>query len=149
MGDDFEKYLKAYGYTKEDVEVLIRPMAQQGQEPTHSMGNDTPLAVFSDKPQRLFNYFKQLFAQVTNPAIDPIREGLVMALTNYIGSVSKNILVESPSHCKLIKFKSPIVSNTDLNKLRNLKEDNFSHVDIPMLFPAKGKGLGKALEMAP
>ncbi len=148
LGDNFEVYLREFGYTKEDVDFLIKPMARQGQEPVHSMGNDTPLALFSDKPQRFFNYFKQLFAQVTNPPIDPIREGLVMALTNYIGSVSKNILVESPSHCKLIKFLSPIVSNTDLNKLRNLKEENFSHIDIPILFSAKGIGLGKALEMA-
>lgn len=148
LGDKYHEILKAFGYQKEDVEVLIKPMAMNGQEPTHSMGNDTPLAVFSDKPQRLFNYFRQLFAQVTNPAIDPIREGLVMALTNYIGSVSKNILIESPSHCKLIKFRTPIVSNTNLNKLRNLKEENFSHIDIPILFPAKAKGSGKALEMA-
>ncbi|MCG8697152.1 MAG: glutamate synthase large subunit, partial [Bacteroidales bacterium] len=123
-------------------------MAIQGQEPTHSMGNDAPIAVFSDKPQRLFNYFKQLFAQVTNPAIDPIREGLVMALTNYIGSVSKNILTESAAHCKLIKFKTPIVSNTNLNKLRNLKEENFSHAEVPILFPSSEKNCGKALEKA-
>jgi len=148
LGENFDKYLNEFGYTKEDVEFIIKPMAIQGQEPLHSMGNDTPLAVFSDKPQRFFNYFKQLFAQVTNPPIDPIRESLVMALTNYIGSVSKNILIESPSHCKLIKFFSPIVTNTDLNKLRNLKEENYSHFEIPILFPARGIGLGKALEMA-
>ncbi|MGD2033994.1 MAG: glutamate synthase large subunit [Bacteroidales bacterium] len=148
LGEDYSRYLRTFGYTKEDIEVLIRPMAVQGQEPVHSMGNDTPIALFSDKPQRLFNYFKQLFAQVTNPAIDPIREGLVMALTYYIGSASKNMLVESPLHCKLIKYKTPLVSNTNLNKLRNLKEENFSHIDIPILFPAKGKGTGKALEMA-
>ena len=148
LGDDFEIYLREFGYSKEDMDVLLKPMALQGQEPVHSMGNDTPLALFSDKPQRLFNYFKQLFAQVTNPPIDPIREGLVMTLTNYIGSVSKNILVESPNHCKLIKFLSPVVSNTDLNKLRNLREENFSYIEIPILFPAKGKGLGKGLEMA-
>lgn len=148
LGEDYDKILTAFGYTKEDIEVLIKPMALQGQEPLHSMGNDTPLALFSDKPQRLFNYFKQLFAQVTNPPIDPIREGLVMSLTNYIGSISKNILVESPNHCKLLKFKTPIVSNTNLNKLRNLKEENFSHIDLPILFSSKEKGSGKALELA-
>ncbi|GAH59193.1 unnamed protein product, partial [marine sediment metagenome] len=137
LGDNFNKYLKTFGYTKEDIETLINPMASQGQEPVLSMGNDTPLALFSDKPQSLFNYFKQLFAQVTNPSIDPIREGLVMTLTYYIGSASKNILFESPLHCKLIKYNTPLVSNTNLNKLRNLKEENFSHIDIPMLFPAK------------
>jgi glutamate synthase (NADPH/NADH) large chain len=148
LGEDYDKILKAFGYTKEDIEVIIKPMSLQGQEPVSSMGNDSPMALFSDKPQRLFNYFRQLFAQVTNPAIDPIREGLVMSLSNYIGSVSKNILVESPSHCKLIKFLTPIVSNTNLNKLRNLKEENFSHIDVPILFSAKGKGMGKALELA-
>jgi glutamate synthase (NADPH) large chain len=94
-------------------------MANEGKEPTGSMGNDTPLAVLSDKPQRLFNYFKQQFAQVTNPPIDPIREGLVMSLTNYIGSVNKNLLEESSSLCKLIKFKSPIINNTDLGKIKD------------------------------
>lgn len=147
----FEKYdsfIKTFGYTKEDIDIVLRPMAIEGQEPTHSMGNDTSLAVFSDKPQRMFNYFKQLFAQVTNPPIDPIREGLVMSLTNYIGSVSKNLLFESATQCSLIKFKSPIVSNTDLNKLRNLKEENFKHIDIPILFAANSKNPGKALEAA-
>ncbi|MBN1598401.1 MAG: glutamate synthase large subunit [Bacteroidales bacterium] len=148
LGEDFLKYLKTFGYTKEDIEAILKPMANDGQEPVSSMGNDTPLALFSEMPQRLFNYFKQLFAQVTNPPIDPIREGLVMALTYYIGSVSKNLLIESSSQCKLIKYNSPLVSNTNLNKLRNLKEENFLHVDIPILFPASGKGSGKALEMA-
>ncbi len=148
LGHAFEQYLLVFGYTKEDIDFILKPMAIEGQEPVSSMGNDTPLALFSDKPQRLFNYFKQLFAQVTNPPIDPIREGLVMSLTNYIGSISKNILFESSSHCKLIKFKTPIVSNTNLNKLRNLKEENFSHIDIPMLFPAKTNNPGKAIEYA-
>jgi glutamate synthase (NADPH/NADH) large chain len=148
LGDAYEKYLRIFGYTKEDIDVLLKPMGNDGQEPVSSMGNDIPLSVFSDKPQRLFNYLRQLFAQVTNPPIDPIREGLVMSLTNYIGSVSKNILFESPNHCKLIKFRTPIVSNTNLNKLRNLKEENFSHIDIPILFPAKTKDSGKALEIA-
>jgi glutamate synthase (NADPH/NADH) large chain len=141
-------YLKVFGYTKEDLDMLIKPMANEGQEPVSSMGNDTPLAVMSDKPQRLFNYFRQHFAQVTNPPIDPIREGLVMSLTNYIGSVSRNLLIESPSHCKLIKFRSPIVTNTDLGKIRNLDQDQFSHIVIPMLFAANSKNPGEALEKA-
>lgn len=148
LGDKFDTFLKMFKYSKEDIEVLIKPMAINGQEPVHSMGNDTPIAVMSDKPQRLFSYFKQLFAQVTNPAIDPIREGLVMSLTNYIGSVSKNILEESSAHCKLIKFKNPIVSNTDLGKLKNLDQNEFSNITIPIVFPAKGTGIGKALELA-
>ncbi len=146
LGEKLEEYLKAFNYTKDDTEVLIKPMAIQGQEPVHSMGNDTPLAVMSDKPQLLFNYFKQLFAQVTNPAIDPIREGLVMSLTYYIGSVSKNLLKESAAHCKLIKFKSPVVSNTDLGKIKGLDQDEFSHTIIPMVFPVKSKNIGKSLE---
>lgn len=148
LDESHETYIKTFGYSKEDVQVILKPMATDGQEPTHSMGNDTPLAVFSDQPQRLFNYFKQLFAQVTNPAIDPIREGLVMSTTNYIGSVSKNILFESAEQCRLIKFRSPIVSNTNLNKLRNLKEENFDHIDLPILFDAHAEKPGKALEDA-
>jgi glutamate synthase (NADPH) large chain len=92
MGEKYPVWFKAFGYSKEDLEVIIRPMCLEAKEPTGSMGNDTPPAVLSDKPQRLFNYFKQQFAQVTNPAIDPIREGLVMSLTNYIGSLNKNLL---------------------------------------------------------
>ncbi|HYW97207.1 MAG TPA: glutamate synthase large subunit [Bacteroidales bacterium] len=148
LGERFPEYLKVFGYSKEDIKALMIPMATEGKEPTGSMGNDAPLAVLSEKPQRLYNYFKQLFAQVTNPAIDPIREGLVMALTNYIGSVQKNLMVESPAHCKLIKFRSPIVTNTDLGKIKDLKHEEFTNVTLPMLFPTNGdpeKALEKAL----
>ena len=148
LENKYKSCLRVFNYSKEDVDILIRPMSIQGQEPVSSMGNDIPLAVMSDKPQRLFNYFKQMFAQVTNPPIDPIREGLVMTLTNYIGSVSKNILVESPAHCKLIKFRSPIVSNTDLGKIKNLDQSQFSYTTIPVLFPARAKNAGKVLERA-
>jgi glutamate synthase (NADPH/NADH) large chain len=148
LGDSYNHYLKVFGYTKEDLDFLIKPMAIEGQEPVSSMGNDTPLAVMSDIPQRLFNYFRQHFAQVTNPPIDPIREGLVMSLTNYIGSVSRNLLVESPSHCKLIKFRTPIITNTDLGKIKNLDQEQFSHIVIPMLFEADHSNAGAALEKA-
>ncbi len=146
--DHFETYSKAFGYSKEDMYELIKPMSENGAEPTNSMGNDVPAAVFSDKPKRFFEYFKQMFAQVTNPAIDPIREGLVMALTNYIGSLHSNILVETPEHCKLIKFKGPLLTNTDLGKIKDLKDEMFSHKVIPMVFPVKQgvKGFEKALE---
>ncbi|HZK94879.1 MAG TPA: glutamate synthase large subunit, partial [Prolixibacteraceae bacterium] len=117
---------------------IIKEMAETAQEPTSSMGNDTPLAVFSDNPKRFFRYFRQLFAQVTNPPIDSIREGLVMSLTNYIGSLSSNILDETPNHCKLIKFDSPIITNTDLGKIKDLKHETFTHATIPMLFSKKG-----------
>ena len=140
MGDKYPVWMKTFGYSKDDLDVIIKPMCIEGKEPTGSMGNDTPPAVLSDKPQRLFNYFKQQFAQVTNPAIDPIREGLVMSLTNYIGSLNKNLLEESPSICKLIKFKSPIVTNTDLKKIKDLKNSGFSHITIHMVFnPSDGE----------
>lgn len=148
LGEQLQNYLKVFGYTREDLDMIIKPMAIEGQEPVSSMGNDTPLAVMSDKPQRLFNYFRQHFAQVTNPPIDPIREGLVMSLTNYIGSVSRNLLEESPAHCKLIKFRSPIITNTDLGKIKNLDQEEFSHIVIPMLFDANHPHPGKALEKA-
>lgn len=133
---DFHTFARAFSYTKEEMEWLIQTMAGTGMEPIGSMGNDTPTAIFSRQPQRLFNYFKQIFAQVTNPAIDPIREGLVMSLTNYIGSLNSNILSESPDHCRLIKFLDPILINTDLGKIKDLKDEMFTHATIPMLFPA-------------
>jgi glutamate synthase (NADPH/NADH) large chain len=148
MGSEYVTYLKEFGYSKEDIRQIIKGMAEKGMEPTSSMGNDTPLAAFSEKPQRFFNYFKQHFAQVTNPPIDPIREELVMSLTNYIGSVNKNILEENPEHCKMIKFRHPIITNTDLGKIKDIKDDYFSHATIPMVFPVKDgeKGFRKALD---
>ena len=138
MGDKYPLWMKTFGYSKEDLDTIIKPMCLDAKEPTSSMGNDTPPAVLSDKPQRLFNYFKQQFAQVTNPPIDPIREGLVMSLTNYIGSLSKNLLVESPALCRLIKFKSPIITNTDLRNLKGLSDSDFSHTTLPILFDPSG-----------
>jgi glutamate synthase (NADPH) large chain len=135
--DNFNTYAKTFGYSKEDMYEIIKPMSVSGAEPTSSMGNDAPLAVFSDKPKRFYEYFKQMFAQVTNPPIDSIREGLVMALTNYIGSLHSNILVEKPEHCNLIKFQSPILTNTDLGKIKDLKDEMFTHEIIPMIFPVK------------
>lgn len=146
--DDFITYAKVFSYSKEDMEFLIQSMANSGVEPINSMGNDTPAAIFSRQPQRLFNYFKQTFAQVTNPPIDPIREGLVMSLTNYIGSLNSNILKESPDHCKLINFPDPIVTNTDLGKIKDLKDEMFSHEIIPIVFPVKQgfEGFQKAFD---
>jgi glutamate synthase (NADPH/NADH) large chain len=137
LGDKFHTLSKVFGYSKEDMESIIRVMAVSGAEPTSSMGNDTPLACFSDKPQRFFNYFRQVFAQVTNPPIDSIREGLVMSLTNYIGSLHSNILDENPAHCKLIKFDDPIITNTDLGKIKDLRHEVFTHSLLPMVFPVK------------
>ena len=148
MGDQFQTYSKVFGYSKEDMEMIIKPMAVSGIEPTSSMGNDTPLACFSEKPQRFFNYFRQVFAQVTNPPIDSIREGLVMSLTNYIGSLHSNILDESPEHAKLIKFDDPIITNTDLGKIKDLKHEKFSHATLQMVFPVKDgvEGFNKAFD---
>ena len=100
-----------FGWSREDVEILVQPMAETGHEPVGSMGNDASLAVLSEKPQLLYNYFKQLFAQVTNPPIDPIREELVMSLTEYIGAVGSNILVPTESHCKMVRLNHPILTN--------------------------------------
>lgn len=145
---DFETYAKIYGYSKEEMFELILPMTDKAAETTSSMGNDTPPAVFSEKPKRFFEYFRQIFAQVTNPPIDPIREGLVMSLVNYIGSLHSNILVETNEHCKLIKFPSPIITNTDLGKIKDLKDEMFSHKIIPMVFPVKEceKGFRESFE---
>ncbi|KPK85416.1 MAG: glutamate synthase [Bacteroides sp. SM23_62_1] len=134
LGDDYNCYVHTFGYTKEDIDMIITPMADKGQEPVGSMGNDTPLAVLSTKPQRLFNYFKQLFAQVTNPAIDPIREELIMSLTGYIGSFQQNLLKEGPDHCKMIRLSVPVVNNTYFQVIRNFSYKGFSTVILPMVF---------------
>ncbi len=146
LNEKYDKYLKAFGYNKEDLEKIIMPMAVSANEPIGSMGNDTPMSVLSEKPQRLFSYFRQLFAQVTNPPIDSIREGLVMALTSYIGSVSKNLLIESPAQCRSIRFPSPILNNTDLGKIKDYRREEFTHTTIPMTFTVRNGGLG--LQMA-
>jgi glutamate synthase domain-containing protein 2/glutamate synthase domain-containing protein 1/glutamate synthase domain-containing protein 3 len=128
---------RAFGYTEEDLRMIMLPMANSGEEPIGSMGSDTPLACLSDKPQPLFNYFKQLFAQVTNPPIDPIREELVMSLTSYIGS-ERNILEETPEHCHTLKLKHPILTNHDLEQLRNVRWGEFLATTLPTLFDATG-----------
>lgn len=135
LGSDYNCFMHSFGYSKEDIDMIITPMAEKGQEPVGSMGNDTPLAVLSTRPQRLFNYFKQLFAQVTNPAIDPIREELVMSLTGYIGSFQQNLLDEGPDHCKMIRLTVPVVNNTYFQVIRNFSYKGFSTVILPMVFP--------------
>jgi len=146
--NDYPTLLHAFGYSKEDVERLILPMANDGFEPTSSMGNDVALSVFSDKPQRLFNYFRQQFAQVTNPPIDPIREELVMSLTGYIGSVHQNLLQAAPEICKMVKLKSPVLTNSQFDILSNLQYKGFSTISLPMLFDPKSgaSGLEKAIQ---
>ncbi|MDD6892154.1 MAG: glutamate synthase large subunit [Bacteroidales bacterium] len=145
--EEYDRHLRAFGYTREDIERTITPMCTNGAEPTASMGNDTPLAVLSDLPQILFNYFRQQFAQVTNPAIDPIREELVMSLTEYIGAVGTNILLPNESHCKMVRLPHPILNNTQLDILCNIRYKGFKTVKLPILFEvSKGKaGLQQAL----
>lgn len=145
--ENYDSMLRIFGYSKEDVERLIVPMCTTGAEPINSMGNDTPLAVLSDKPQLLYNYFRQQFAQVTNPPIDPIREELVMSLTEYIGAVGMNILTPSENHCKMVRLNHPILNNAQLDILCNIRYKGFKTVKLLLLFEvAKGcQGLQEAL----
>lgn len=139
--------LRAFGYTREDVQVLIAPMAANAQEPVGSMGTDTPLAVLSEKPKLLFSYFKQLFAQVTNPPIDPLREGLVMSLMSFTGK-QRNLLEETPEHCRQLKLPHPILTNQDIERLRGVHRDDFRVATLPALFDARDSQPGKALRNA-
>lgn len=145
--DKYGEKLASFGFGREDIERVIVPMAINGAEPVSAMGNDTPLAVLSDRPQVFFDYFRQQFAQVTNPAIDPIRENLVMSLTEYIGSVDTNILTPSEKNCKMIRLPNPILSNTQLDILRNIRYKGFTTENIPIIFEiSKGEdGLREAL----
>ena len=144
---DYDVNLRAFGFTREDVERTIAPMCVNGSEPIASMGNDTPLAVLSQRPQILFNYFRQQFAQVTNPAIDPIREELVTSLTEYIGAVGTHILVPNETHCKTARLPHPLLNNRQLDLLCNIRYKGFKTVKIPMLFEvARGEaGMREAL----
>lgn len=136
---DLTAHQRRFGFTQEDVELIIRPMMMKGAEPLGSMGNDAPLAVLSGKAPLLFNYFKQLFAQVTNPPIDPIREELVMSLTTYIGN-HPNILEETPEHARLIKMERPVITDEELNSLCNIREAGFPSARLSIQFPEGGDG---------
>ncbi|HUT32690.1 MAG TPA: glutamate synthase large subunit [Planctomycetota bacterium] len=137
----------AFGYTAEELKMVISPMASHGQEAVGSMGNDAALAVLSGRPQLLFAYFKQLFAQVTNPPIDPLREELVMSLMSFVGR-QRNLLAETPEHCCQLKLPHPILTPEDMSRLRNAKHPNILCRDLEALFPAGGGGraLGAALD---
>jgi glutamate synthase domain-containing protein 2/glutamate synthase domain-containing protein 1/glutamate synthase domain-containing protein 3 len=136
--------LRAFGYTREDLQMVLAPMAAQGQEPVGSMGTDTPLAVLSDRPKLLFNYFKQLFAQVTNPPIDPFREGLVMSLMEFTGK-QRNLFAETPEHCRQLKLAHPILTNEDLERLRSVNRPDFKVVTLSMLFKADASDPAEAI----
>lgn len=148
LGDQYNRYLTSFNYSLEDIEKIIKEMAATGKEPISSMGNDVPVAVLSRKPYRLFNYFKQLFAQVTNPPIDPIREELVMTLSGYLGSLQQNLLDESPDHVKMVRFRNPVISNTYFQIVKNLRYKGFSAANLQMLFDASrgAEGLREALD---
>ena len=145
---DYDKKLVAFGFGQEDIDKTIIPMATAGQEPVAAMGNDTPLAVISDRPQVFFNYFRQQFAQVTNPAIDPIREELVMSLTEYIGAVGTNILTPDASNCKMVRLPQPVLTNMQLDILCNIRYKGFNTKKLSILFDmGKGEaGLRQALD---
>ena len=132
---------RVFGYTEEDIKIILEPMARNGEEPTGSMGSDTPLACLSDQPQILFNYFKQLFAQVTNPPIDPIREDLLMSLTSYIGT-ERNILDETPLNCHTLKLPQPVLTNRDLEKLRRVSSGDLLATTLSAAFRVDEDGAG-------
>ena len=142
--EDLKRLQKAFGYSYEEVETSIKNMALNGGEGTAAMGIDTPLAVLSDKHQNLFNYFKQLFAQVTNPPIDAIREEVVTSTTVYIGA-DGNLLEEKAENCKMLKVNNPILTNVDLLKIKNMKQDGFKIAEIPTIY-YKNSSLEKAMD---
>jgi len=139
--------LRLFGYTREELKMILVPMALNAQEPVGSMGNDTPLAVLSSKPKLLFNYFKQLFAQVTNPAIDPLREGLVMSLMNFVGK-KLNILEETPEHCRQLKLPHPILANEDIQRLQTVKRKDLKTVGISAVFDYNVSDISHSLRLA-
>ncbi|MBN1908146.1 MAG: glutamate synthase large subunit [Pirellulales bacterium] len=139
--------LRLFGYTREELRMILAPMAANGQEPVGSMGTDTPLAVLSDRPKLLFSYFKQLFAQVTNPPIDPLREGLVMSLMSFTGK-QRNLLDETPAHCRQLKLSHPILTNEDVQRLRGVDREDFRVATLPAVFDACSDAPGEALRLA-
>ncbi len=139
--------LRAFGYTREDLQMIVAPMAANGQEPIGSMGTDTPLAVLSNRAKPLFNYFKQLFAQVTNPPIDPLREGLVMSLMTYTGR-QKNLLDETPEHCRQLKLPHPILTCEDMHRLQSVERGDFKVATLESFFDAVAADPGNALRAA-
>ena len=145
--ENYDRKLISFGFGQEDIDKTVVPMCTNGQEPVAAMGNDTPLAVISDKPQIFFNYFRQQFAQVTNPAIDPIREELVMSLTEYIGRVGSGILNPDESNCKMVRLPQPVLTNTELDMLCNIRYKGFKTKKLPILFNVSDgeAGLAKAL----
>ena len=146
--ENFPRLLRAFNYHREEIEKIITPMVVDAKEPVNSMGNDTPLAVLSNEPQLLFNYFRQHFAQVTNPPIDPLREELVMSLDSYIGAINMNLMNPAPELCKMVELKRPIITNQELDILCNLRYKGFNTHKLSMTFDINGgsDALEKAIE---
>ncbi len=146
--DDYARRLRYFGYTEEDVDRLLLPMARTKAESSYAMGNDTPVAPLSATTVRLFEFFRQRFAQVTNPAIDPLREQLVMSLTSFIGAVKGNALKPSPDVCKVVELSSPVLTNTQLDLLLNLRYKGFRTITLHMTYPAAEgtEGMRKAVD---
>jgi len=143
-GEAVARALRAFGYTREELKTILAPMAVNGQEPVGSMGTDTPLAVLAAGPKLLFDYFKQLFAQVTNPPIDPLREGMVMSLMTFVGK-RRNLLAETPEHCRQLKIPHPVLTNGDVTRLRHATREDFTAATIPILFDAGADDPAEAL----
>jgi glutamate synthase domain-containing protein 2/glutamate synthase domain-containing protein 1/glutamate synthase domain-containing protein 3 len=144
--EDPSKDLKAFGYTREDIDAIIGPMAEEAKEPIGAMGRDIPLALLSGQPQLMYNYFKQLFAQVTNPAIDPIREHIVMSLDSYVG-VQKNILEETPGHAHKLQVDDPVLSDDQLSRIKNIDHAGFRTKTISLVFRAdEENGFNRGLD---
>ncbi len=145
--DSLRHTMKAFGYSFEDIRKIVVPMATNGQEPIGSMGNDSPLAVLSERPVLLYDYFRQHFAQVTNPPIDPYRENLVMSLMSFIGR-ERNLLKETPEHCRQLKLAHPVLTNDDIKYLREVELDDFSVQTVSLLFPSDSEegSMEKALK---
>ncbi|MFW6157204.1 MAG: glutamate synthase central domain-containing protein, partial [Balneolaceae bacterium] len=145
--DEIVHRQKIFGYTYEDLQVNVGPMAENMLQPVGAMGNDAPIAVLSKQPQLLYNYFKQLFAQVTNPPIDPIREELITSTETILGT-QENLLEPTPEHCRQIRLKTPVLENEEISKLKGINASGFKSKVLPILFEANkgGKGLEKALD---
>jgi glutamate synthase domain-containing protein 2/glutamate synthase domain-containing protein 1/glutamate synthase domain-containing protein 3 len=142
---DIIRTLKSFGYTREELKMIIKPMAEKGREPVGSMGNDTPHAVLSQRPQLLYDYFKQLFAQVTNPPIDPIREEVVMSLEGYLGP-RRNIFEETPEHCHALELREPLLTNMQMEKIKTIRRKGFRAKEVSILFKADEHEFSKSLE---
>ncbi|OXU14791.1 glutamate synthase large subunit [Sedimentisphaera salicampi] len=145
--EDTYQQLRCFGYTKEEFKMVIEPMAVNGQEPVGSMGNDAALSFLSDMPKSVFTYFKQRFAQVTNPPIDPLREGLVMSTMQYIGR-KRNLLSEDPKHCKQVRLPHPLLTNDDMKMLRKASREDFAVSTVEAVFDAEAEDPGRALSDA-